>query len=68
MRSNYRSLILDEQLRCLRCSGDTLVGEILFDPDSTLPNRIFSLRCLNCGGIFFPEEEHRKVSEAEKGC
>lgn len=66
MRSNHRTLIFEEQLRCLRCHGDILVGEILFDPDSPLPNRIFSLRCLNCGGIFFPEEEHRKVSEVEK--
>jgi hypothetical protein len=58
MRSEYRNIVRSEEdLRCGKCRGRALSGEILFDPDATLPNRIFCLRCLNCGGIFFPEEE-----------
>ena len=40
--------------RCLKCHG-LQVPEILSDPDSTLPNRIACLRCLNCGRIDFLE-------------
>lgn len=57
MRSEHQSLIIDQDLHCRRCNG-VLVRETLFDPEETLPNRIFCARCLNCGGIFFPSDEH----------